>query len=140
LSKSSGYDYIASPLAGKILAPSGGDLVLAEWTAEGTPSGEEPQLIAPLHIHHHDDEAWYILEGTLVFQIGDATLDANTGGAVIAPYGKSHTFWNPNQTPARYLIIMTAQISALVNAIHATDERNPETMKKLFKQYGSDLL
>src|SRR5690348_9249725 len=100
LSTSQGSGIISAPLFGQILAPFGADLVLAEWTAPGTSLGVAPQRIAPLHIHHHDDEAWYVLEGTLGFQIGDAAIEANSMDAVMAPRGIPHTFWNPKPTPA----------------------------------------
>lgn len=46
------------------------------FTARGTAEGYAPELIAPLHKHHNDDEAWYVLEGTLGFQIGDTIVEA----------------------------------------------------------------
>lgn len=141
MSHSSEFNFLAAPLAGQALAPSGSNLVLAEWTASGTsPDMTEPQLIAPLHLHHYDDEAWYILEGTLGFQIGDAAIEASANDAVMVPRGTAHTYWNPRPEPARYLIVMTAQISGLIDAIHAADKRDPESMKQLFEQYGSELL
>jgi mannose-6-phosphate isomerase-like protein (cupin superfamily) len=133
-------DIIATPLAGQTLAPFGADLVIAEWTASGTPVDAEPQLMAPHHLHYQDSEAWYVLEGTLGVQIGDITYHLDAGDAIVAPPMTKHTFWNPKPTPVRYLIIMTAQIKALIDAIHATEQRAPETMKQLFEKYGSKLL
>ena len=37
-------------------------LVLAEWRDPGGVT-DPPRYIAPLHIHHGDDEAWYVLAG-----------------------------------------------------------------------------
>jgi mannose-6-phosphate isomerase-like protein (cupin superfamily) len=51
----------AQQLAGTALAPAGSQLVLAEWTAEGS-TGDKPLYQAPLH-EHSEDEAWYVLEG-----------------------------------------------------------------------------
>jgi hypothetical protein len=59
----------AQRLAGTALAPAGSRLVLAEWTAQGA-VGEEPLYQAPLHAHP-EDEAWYVLEGTLAIRAGD---------------------------------------------------------------------
>ena len=41
-----------------------GDFVIAEWQDPGGPP-EPPRFIVPLHTHYHDDEAWYVLEGSL---------------------------------------------------------------------------
>ena len=55
------------------------DFVLAEWTDAGESSAERP--IAPLHLHRSDDEAWYVLDGTLGLLRGDERLEAPAGSA-----------------------------------------------------------
>jgi len=113
-----------------------GDFVIVEWTAPGG----DPRPIAPLHLHRDDDEAWYVLDGTLGFRLGEEELAAGAGAAVVAPRGVPHTYWNPTADPARYLLVMTPRIHALIEAIHATDDRTPETMRRLFDRHGSELL
>jgi hypothetical protein len=87
--------------------------VLAEWTAQG--SGDEPLYQAPLH-EHAEDEAWYVLEGTLAIRVGDDVHLISAGGAVIVPGGTAHTFWNPRPDPARYLLVVGARTFALIQA------------------------
>ncbi|MCM3630649.1 cupin domain-containing protein [Paenibacillus glycanilyticus] len=130
---------IQSPLAGHLLSSERSNLVIAEWTAEGCAEGTEPEWIAPLHIHHEDDEAWYVLEGTLGFRIGDQIVEAKAGDCVLAPRGSAHTYWNPKAEPARYLLMMTYRINELIQAIHATSDRSPNSMRTLFKRYQSEL-
>jgi hypothetical protein len=48
---------IAAPLAGNLLGTEVNNFVIAEWQDAGGVS-DKPRLIAPLHLHHHDDEAW----------------------------------------------------------------------------------
>jgi mannose-6-phosphate isomerase-like protein (cupin superfamily) len=112
--------------------------VLAEWTAQGSP-GNEPLYQAPLH-KHPEDEAWYVLEGTLRIRAGEEVHELSAGGAVIVPGGTAHTFWNPRPGPARYVLIMGAQTFALIQAIHATDDRNPDRMRQLYTAHGATLL
>jgi mannose-6-phosphate isomerase-like protein (cupin superfamily) len=127
---------VAVPLAGQKLAPAGAELVVAEWRAE--PGGSDPPLyIAPLHIHHSDDEAWYVLEGALRFRLGDDEVEAEAGCAVMAPRGTVHTFWNPRPEPARYLLVMTPRISSLIEALHAPEAPPPD---EVFRQHDSELL
>lgn len=133
-------DFLASLTSGELLFPSGAQLAIAQWEAPGTPQGEQPVWIAPLHLHHHDDEAWYVLQGTLSVRIGDEVVTANQGEAVIVPHGTPHTFWNPSSDTTRYLIIMQGQIHPLIEAIHALEQRDPKTLQELFRQYGSELL
>src|SRR6476620_10965202 len=104
-------------LARRLEATAGGlageDFVLVEWTAE-----VGRHWIAPLHVHHADDEAWYVLEGELGFRLGDEELIAPAGSAVVARRGTPHTFWNAGDVEARYLLVMTPRIAHLIGAIH----------------------
>ena len=127
-------------LAGTILGSAADNFVLAEWRAAGTPPGSEPQWQAPLHLHHHDDEAWYVLEGALHIRRGDEIVEAVSGSAVLVRRGQAHTYWNPAAEPARYILVMTPRIHALIEAIHAHVERNPDALRSLFTQYDSALL
>jgi Cupin domain len=123
-------------LAGTALG--GSQLVLAEWTAQGS-AGDEPLYQAPLH-KHPEDEAWYVLEGTLAVRAGEDVHEISAGGAVIAPGGTAHTFWNPCSDPARYLLVMGARTFALIQAIHAAGDRSPAGMRQLYAAHGATLL
>jgi len=129
----------ASPLAGKVLGSGQGNFVIAEWQDPGAPPGP-PRYIAPLHLHHGDDEAWYVLEGSLCVRSGDSVIEAKAGSGVLVPKGTPHTYWNPTPQKTRYLLIMTSTIYTLIREIHGMDERTPEKMKELFAKYHSALL
>jgi len=51
--------------------------------------------IAPLHVHHQDDEAWYVLEGQLCVRRRQEVVEARAGSAVFVPRGTARTYWNP---------------------------------------------
>jgi mannose-6-phosphate isomerase-like protein (cupin superfamily) len=57
----------------------------------------------PLHVHHREDEAWYILDGQMTFFVGEAALEARTGSFVFAPRGIPHTF-TVDVEPTRVLV------------------------------------
>ena len=128
---------IASPLAGNILGSVADAFVIAEWQDAGGPA-EPPRLIAPLHVHHRDDEAWYVLEGTLRVLVGKVEADAGSG--VFVPRGTAHTYWNPGPGPVRYLLIMTSNIYSLIKEIHALQSRTPAALQAVFGKHDSDLL
>lgn len=128
----------ATPLADGVLAAPGADLVLAEWTDPGGGT-DPPRYIAPLHVHHGDDEAWYVLEGALCVRVGEETVEAPAGSAVIVPRGTPHTYWNPRPEPARYVLVMTEPIRALIDAIHA-EARGPDALDAVFRAHGSEVL
>jgi len=113
--------------------------VLAEWAAPGAPAGP-PRFIAPFPAHHTNDEAWYVLEGTLAFQLGDQQVQASAGTAVFAPRGVPHTYWNPSPTTVRYLLIMTPTIQQLINAPHISTERDLVALQALYQRYNSALV
>ena len=50
--------------------------------------GNEP----PAHIHHREDESYYILEGSIRFWIGEEIIDAKAGDFIHLPKGIPHKF------------------------------------------------
>jgi mannose-6-phosphate isomerase-like protein (cupin superfamily) len=57
----------------------------------------------PTHIHHHEDEAWYILDGQMTFVVGDTELVATAGSFAYAPRGIPHAF-TVDVEPTRVLV------------------------------------
>jgi mannose-6-phosphate isomerase-like protein (cupin superfamily) len=127
------------PLTGQIIGLNESQFVIAEWRDPGTPAGP-PRLIAPLHVHYSDDEAWYVLEGTLAFRLGDQEIEAPAGSAVFAPRGVPHTFWNPDSTPARYLLIMTPNIRQMIEELHQQTSRDPLAIQTIYHRHNSALV
>lgn len=64
-------------------------------------------LAAPPHIHVHEDEYSYVIEGEVGFLIGDEEFHAPRGSYVLKPRGVIHTFWNRGQIPARILEVIS---------------------------------
>jgi mannose-6-phosphate isomerase-like protein (cupin superfamily) len=127
---------MAPPLAGSVLGSVGADFVIAEWKDEGGPPGP-PRWIAPLHLHRNDDEAWYVLEGTLCVRVGKDVVEAKAGSAVFVSRGTAHTYWNPGPGRVRYLLVMTSNIYSLIQDIHATTERSPAALAAVFEKHDS---
>ena len=67
----------------------------------------QPQGGPPPHIHHREDEAFYVLEGTFSLLSGDQQTDAEAGTFVYIPRGTVHTFKNIGQKPGRLLVTIT---------------------------------
>jgi mannose-6-phosphate isomerase-like protein (cupin superfamily) len=65
-------------LPGKLIGSADNDFVIAEWQDAGGTT-EQPRLIAPLHLHRSDGEAWYVLEGVVCVQRGDEVVEAHGG-------------------------------------------------------------
>ncbi len=57
----------------------------------------------PLHVHHREHEAWYVLEGQITLQVGDEVMTASTGAFAFAPMGIPHAF-TVDVEPTRVLV------------------------------------
>lgn len=64
---------------------TGGGLTAIEATIR---KGLEP----PAHVHHVEDEAFYIVDGLWQFRCGDTGYEVGPGGFVLLPRGVAHTF------------------------------------------------
>lgn len=125
----------ADPLRGGRLGGPDSDFVIVEWADSGD---SEWEWIAPLHVHHADDEAWYVLEGVLRFRLGDEVVEAGPRSAVLAPKGVAHAYGNARRgEAARYLLMMTPRILALVQALHAPGAGD---YAEIFRAHDSELL
>jgi mannose-6-phosphate isomerase-like protein (cupin superfamily) len=65
------------------------------------PAGSSP----PLHVHHREDESFWLLEGRLTVRCGDRTFTAEPGSFTFLPRGVPHTFVVEGSEPARILSI-----------------------------------
>ena len=122
----------ALPLHGNRL--SGEDFVVVEWRAAPDTSAERP--VAGLHVHHEDDEAWYVLRGRIGFRLGHEEVEAGPGSAVLARRGTPHAYWNAGRERAEYLLVMPPRIASLIDAVHEPGADAPA----VFKAHASELL
>jgi quercetin dioxygenase-like cupin family protein len=62
-----------------------------------------PGFAPPLHVHHAEDEAFYILEGELTFVCGERRWRAQAGSFIYLPREIAHGFLVEGGQPARLL-------------------------------------
>ena len=106
---------------------SGNSFSIHEWRGSGP---------ARLHLQHSDDEAWHVLDGELTFRYADREETVGSGTTVFVPAGVAHTY---SAGPgARYLIILTPRLSALVAALQA--DRDSTHQHEIYERFGSELL
>jgi mannose-6-phosphate isomerase-like protein (cupin superfamily) len=58
----------------------------------------------PFHYHLNQEEYFYVLEGEVVFQVGDVRKKLVTGESVVGPRGIPHAFCGSDSKPGRMLI------------------------------------
>jgi mannose-6-phosphate isomerase-like protein (cupin superfamily) len=108
--------------------------VIVDWTAAPSPPGLP---IAGLHVHHSDDECWIVKEGRLGFRVGEEERVAGAGESVLVERGTPHSYWNPGADEARYLLVMTPRIFALIEALHSGERSD---WAAIFAEHDSELL
>ena len=62
---------------------------------------------SPWHLHHAEDESFYVVEGEMLFFVGDERISAGPGGYVFGPRGIPHGFKIVGEHPARFLLMAT---------------------------------
>ncbi len=77
---------------------SGGSIYIFE-------SSFEPGDGNRLHMHRHEDEIAYVLEGALEVRLPDRTAVLEAGGLGRLPKGLPHAIRNPLEVPSRYLFL-----------------------------------
>ena len=59
---------------------------------------------SPLHVHHNEDEWFYVTEGELAFWVGGQVIKAPAGSFVYGPRDVPHTF-EVTSPEARFLLV-----------------------------------
>jgi quercetin dioxygenase-like cupin family protein len=109
------------------------------------PRGTAP----PMHVHHHDDEAFYVLEGEITLFADGSCMDAGPGDYVLVPRGTEHAYLVRSER-ARVLVTFSPAgfedvfISAGVAATDDTPPADavlpsPEEFVRLLAPYGCEI-
>lgn len=88
-----------------------GQLAVIKATAEDTAGGHtlveitvDPGYETPLHIHHREDEAFWMIDGSASFTVGEETVEAGPGAYLFGPKHVPHK-WRAGSQGARLLYL-----------------------------------
>lgn len=116
---------------------TGGAFSLLFYTAP--PNGGPPR-----HVHHREEETFYVLEGEFEFLRGDTLVKAGPGTVVYAVRDVPHTFRNIGDMEGRLLIqISPAGFEKFFEQVEEETEAGRCTQEKLTSlaaTYGCDIL
>ena len=78
----------------------------------------------PLHLHHHQDEWFYVREGEFLFKVGNDAFHLKPGDSLFGPRGVPHTFAALTETSA---LVVTFQPAGSVEELFGEASRLSKT-------------
>lgn len=109
-----------------------------------------PGFSPPLHVHHREDEAFWVLEGELSMRCGERTFRARAGSFVFLPRDVPHTFVVEGDAPARMLTLLTpgggeglfveAGRPAERDGLPPVAPLDVEGLKRVSERYGAEIV
>jgi mannose-6-phosphate isomerase-like protein (cupin superfamily) len=101
----------------------------------------------PRHLHHYEDEWWYVLEGDYIVEIGDRQVRLKAGDSILGPREIPHVWAFVGDTPGRLLIAFAPanKMEEYFRAVFKTrggrysQWDNPQD-KEQMRAYGMELL
>jgi mannose-6-phosphate isomerase-like protein (cupin superfamily) len=123
-------------------ADTGGQYTLVQITAP-------PGLHSPLHVHHREDEGFYVLEGTVTVVVGDQTVELGPGQHAFGPREIPHRF-TVGPHGARMIWVLTpggfedlieeASVPAATPTLPPPSVVPPENIAEIILRHGNELL
>lgn len=99
----------------------------------------------PLHVHHHEDEWFYVLTGDFVFEIDGKQTPVSTGGSVFGPRDIPHRWANVGKDTSRLIVLFQpGGFEKFFDDLYAILEKDPliepSKLAGLYKKYDMELL
>ena len=93
-----------------------------------------PDAGPPPHIQNREEEAFYVIQGSLVFLAGSTEVTVSSGTFLNVPKGTKHRFHNASDGDAELLIwFAPAGIEGLFRELAA----HPEQITEIGRKYGT---
>jgi len=94
----------------------------------------------PLHRHTREDETFFVLEGKVEVQCDGLAVVLEKDGTAFLPRNIPHSYRNPGNEPARYLVLITpGGFEKYLEELAALPKNQPPAMEMLAamgKRYG----
>lgn len=118
---------------------TGGSYDILQLTIEPGPG------ITPLHIHHENDEAMYVLDGEVTVRLDDDRHVLGAGSYAMAPRGVPHTYRNSGSGPARVLFVNSPgnnweYLEAAAEHGPVESESDVERLLPVLESYGVEMV
>ncbi|MCX5493248.1 cupin domain-containing protein [Kaistia dalseonensis] len=96
----------------------------------------------PLHIHHDQDEWFFVREGEFLFQVGTERFRLGPGDSILGPRGVPHAFANWSPTGRLMVLFQPAGLmEAFFRAGSAIGKAmTPERFATLSREHGMEVV
>lgn len=104
-----------------------------------------PKQGPPLHLHHREDEWFYVASSKFIFEIDGNRTELGQGGSVFAPRGLSHR-WANSGTDTGVLVVMLTPggfetfFDDVTQAIAKMGQVPHDELRAIYARHGVDLL
>lgn len=100
------------------------------------PAGHMP----PLHVHHAEDEGFYVLDGEVTLHLPGRSIECGPGDFLIAPRGIPHAY-TVGERPARWLVASSpAGFERFVAAVAALEDPDPGRLTAVAAEHAIEIL
>jgi len=108
-------------------------------------SVSQPGSGPPLHVHHREDEHFYVVEGEAKFSVGGKIILASAGDYLFGPRDVPHTFVNSGQKPLRMLVVTRPAgfekfFAEAGDALVAAGKFDTAVLAQVAAKYGIEIL
>jgi len=96
-----------------------------------------------LHVHHREDEWYYVLSGEFIFRAAAEEFNLATGGSIWLPRGIPHVWANTATTGGKLILMcQPGGFEKFFDEIGNVpmNKKSPDTMKELMAKYGMEML
>ena len=95
----------------------------------------------PLHVHRHETETFYVLEGLFEITLGDRTVEAHPGALAVGPRDITHLFRNVGPTPSKLLLtVIPGRFSNYFLEVDGLPDEELDTIKSLCAKSDVEVL
>lgn len=117
-------------------ADSGGAVTIFQMNAL-------PQSGPFLHVHHREDEWYFVIDGNFRFRAGDNEYALTQGSSIWLPRGVPHVWANIEKTEGKMLLMcQPGGFEHFFDEIGTVpqNEKSPDRMRMLMAKYGMEML
>lgn len=94
-----------------------------------------PKAGPPLHVHHKQDEVFYIVEGEFIFQVGNEKIPAKAGDTIFGPRGVPHSYFRKSaKTHMIFSYTPAGNMEDIFSGMKKLKPFTPESFAKLCKE------